>query len=126
MLKKDLSYTLEKIISPSETAIKMESGGLDVFSTPNLIAFMEKTAFLSVEKYLDKENTTVGISINAKHLKANLVGDKLNCIATLNNIDGKKLSFEIVVIHEETIIGSCFHDRFIVNKEKFINKLIKR
>lgn len=126
MLKKDLSYTLEKIVNSSESAIKMESGGLDVFSTPSLIAFMEKTAFLSVEKYLDKENTTVGISVNVKHLKANLVGDKLNCIATLNEIDGKKLSFEILVIHEETIVGSCFHDRFIVNKEKFINKLIKR
>lgn len=126
MLKKDLSYTLEKIINPSETAIKMESGGLDVFSTPNLIAFMEKTAFISVEKYLDKENTTVGISVNAKHLKANLVGDKLSCVATLTKIDGKKLSFEIIVIHEETIVGSCFHDRFIVNKEKFIKKLIKR
>jgi predicted thioesterase len=126
MLKKDLSYTLEKIIKSSETAVKMESGGLDVFSTPSLIAFMEKTAFLSVEKYLDKENTTVGISVNAKHLKANLVGDKLSCIATLTEIDGKKLSFEIVVIFEETIVGSCFHDRFIVNREKFINKLIKR
>lgn len=126
MLEKGLSYTLEKIINLSETAIKMESGGLDVFSTPNLIAFMEKTAFISIEKYLDVENTTVGISINAKHLKANLVGDKLSCISTLTNIDGKKLSFEIIVIHEETIVGSCFHDRFIVNKEKFINKLFKR
>jgi len=126
MLKKDLSYTLEKIISSSETAIKMESGGLDVFSTPNLIAFMEKTAFLSVEKHLDKENTTVGISVNAKHFKANLVGDKLSCISTLTEIDGKKLSFEIVVIFEETIVGSCFHDRFIVNGDKFINKLFKR
>ena len=126
MLEKGLSYELEKVIDSSETAIKMESGGLDVFSTPSLIAFMEKTAFLSVENFLDKDSTTVGISINAKHLKANLVGDKLSCIATLNEIDGKKLSFEIVVIHEETIVGSCFHDRFIVNKEKFINKLIKR
>jgi len=126
MLKKDSSYKLEKIIDSSETAVKMESGGLDVFSTPNLIAFMEKTAFLSVEKYLDEESTTVGISINAKHLKANLIGDELSCVATLTEIDGKKLSFEIVVIHKETIVGSCFHDRFIVNKEKFINKLIKR
>ena len=126
MLKKDSSYKLEKIIDSSETAVKMESGGLDVFSTPNLIAFMEKTAFLSVEKYLDEESTTVGISINAKHLKANLIGYELSCVATLTEIDGKKLSFEIVVIHKETIVGSCFHDRFIVNKEKFINKLIKR
>lgn len=126
MLKKDLSYTLEKFVNPSETAIKMESGGLDVFSTPNLIAFMEKTAFISVEKYLEEEDTTVGISVNARHLKANLIGDKLSCVATLTEIDGKKLSFQIVVIHEETIVGSCFHDRFIVNKEKFINKLIKR
>ena len=126
MLEKNLSYTLEKTIESSETAINMGSGGLDVFSTPSLIAFMEKTAFLSVENLVDKGNTTVGISINAKHLKANLVGDKLSCIATLTKVDGKKLSFDIIVTFNKTIIGSCFHDRFIVNGDKFINKLIKR
>jgi predicted thioesterase len=126
MLKTNLSYTLNKIVEPSETAISMGSGGLEVFATPSLIALMEKVAFLCVEDILDDKDTTVGISVDAKHLKANLVGDKLEFTATLINIDGKKLSFDIVAIYGDTIVGSCTHDRFIVNKEKFINNLMER
>ncbi|RUA08506.1 MAG: dihydrolipoamide acyltransferase [Fusobacteria bacterium] len=126
MLKKGKIYSLEKVVSPSDTAIVVGSGGLEVFSTPSLIAFMEKTAFLCVEDMLEVGSSTVGISVNTKHLKANLVGDKLNCTATLTEIDGRKLYFEIIVTHNETIIGSSFHERFIINKEKFMDKLKKR
>lgn len=125
MLKNGLIYKLEKSVQPSETAIVMGSGGLEVFSTPSLVAFMEKTAFLSVENLLEDGDTTVGISIDTKHLKASLVGDNLNSVATLVEVDGKKLSFEIVVTHNGVIIGSCTHDRFIIDKEKFMNKLRK-
>ncbi len=126
MLKENISYCLETVIGNDETAIKMESGGLKVYSTPSLIAFMEKTAFLCVENFLDVGDTTVGISINAKHLKANLVGDKLQCTATLTKVDGKKLSFDILVTYKDIVVGSCIHDRFIVNGNKFMDKLVKR
>ena len=67
MLKEGISLTLEKIVTAEETAAKVASGALEVFSTPMLIAFMENTAFNLVQPLLDEESSTVGISLNVKH-----------------------------------------------------------
>lgn len=123
MLKEGMSLTLEKIVNENETAAKIASGALNVFATPILIAFMENTSFELVQKELPAGETTVGISVNIKHLKANLVGDKIRCISILEKIDGKKLEFSVKVYHKDTLFGEGKHERFIVNEEKFLNKL---
>lgn len=123
MLEKNMSFTLEKVVKENETAEKVASGALDVFSTPMLIAFMENTAFKLVEPHLENGLTTVGTAINMKHLKANLVGDKLRCTAKLVEIDRKRLQFQIEVTYEGEIVGVAEHERFIVDEKKFMEKL---
>lgn len=125
MLKEGLSLTQKKIVRADETAAKVASGALEVFSTPMLIAFMENTAFNLVQNKLIAGDTTVGISVNIKHLKANLVGDELTCTATLKKIEGKRLDFSVEVHCGEIIVGEGEHSRFIVNEEKFLRKLQK-
>lgn len=123
MLKENLSLTLEKLVLADETASKVASGALEVFSTPMLIAFMESTAFNLVQPHLDSGDTTVGVSVNINHLKANLIGDKIHCTATLTKIEGKKLFFSVDVFHGDTLVGTGEHTRFIVNTERFLEKL---
>ena len=123
MLKEGMEYSLEKIVLPEETAAKVASGALEVFSTPMLAALMENAAFKLVEPNLEGGMTTVGTALDLKHLKANSIGDKLFCTATLVKIEGKKLTFEIEVTQGESLVGTCNHERFIVNIEKFMNKL---
>ena len=76
-----------------------------------------------VQKELPTGETTVGTSVNIKHLKANLIGDKIKCVSVLEKIDGKKLEFSVKVYHGDTLVGEGTHGRFIVNEEKFLNKL---
>ncbi|MBP6062770.1 MAG: thioesterase family protein [Fusobacteriaceae bacterium] len=123
MLKEGISLTLEKIVTAEETAAKVASGALEVFSTPMLIAFMENTAFNLVQPLLDEESSTVGISLNVKHLKANLIGDKLKCVATLTSIEGKKLHFSVKVFHMDTLVGEGEHSRYIINVKKFLENI---
>ena len=123
MLKIGMELTLEKIVQKEETAKKVGSGGMEVFATPCLLALMENAAYNLVQREMEVGMTTVGIEANLKHLKANLVGDKVICTAKLINIDGRKLEFEIIVKHNEVVVGSANHSRFIVNEEKFISKL---
>ncbi|TDT72589.1 thioesterase superfamily protein [Hypnocyclicus thermotrophus] len=125
MLEIGLKYTKEKIIKENESAKYVESGDLEVFSTPSLIAFMENCAMNCVKKYINENDTTVGISINIKHLQANLIGEKIKGEAKLTNIDGRKLTFEVLVTSDRGEIGKGIHERFIVSREKFINKLKK-
>lgn len=125
MLKEGMTLTQQKVVKESETAAKVASGALEVFSTPMLIAFMENTAFNLAQKELGEGETTVGISVNIKHMKANLVGDEVVCTATLEKIDGKRLDFSVKVLHGETLVGEGEHSRFIINEEKFLAKLKK-
>lgn len=125
MLKEGLIFIQDKIVSDNETAAVLGSGGVDVFSTPMLIAFMENTAYKLVQEHLEAGDSTVGTSVNINHLKANLVGDKVTCTATLTKIDKKRLDFSVVVTYENDIVGEGTHSRFIVNLEKFLSKLKK-
>ncbi|MBC2851377.1 thioesterase family protein [Cetobacterium sp. 8H] len=123
MLKEGLVFSQEKIVQENETAAVLGSGGVDVFSTPMLIAFMENTAYKLVQEHLEEGESTVGTVVNIEHLKANLVGDKLKCQATLKKIEGKKLEFEVSVSFGEETVGKGNHTRYIVNLEKFLGKL---
>ena len=111
-------YTVQK----EHTAKVLGSGGLEVLATPQLIAWMEETAYKSVDLYVGEGNTTVGISINMSHLKASKVGAFITIKATLDKIEDRKLTFYIEATEDDQLIGKAIHERFIVNKEHFINK----
>ena len=125
MLEKGTTFTLKKIVAPTETAKNYASGALDVFATPAMIGFMENTCFHLTEKELAEGETTVGISVNIRHLKATNVGEEVVCTAILTDIDGKKLTFDVKVTEGDVVVGEGTHERFIVNAQKFMDKLKK-
>ena len=61
------------------SANNVGDGMLDVFSTPSMIALMEKTAWASIEPYLDDGVGTVGTQMNVKHQAATPIGKKIRC-----------------------------------------------
>ncbi len=119
--------TLSKrmIVQEKDSARVLGSGGLDVFGTPAMIALMENTALDMLRNDLPEGSDTVGIEINAKHLKASAIGTAVVCTATITAIDGRKISYSIEAVEEESgkRIGTATHDRFIVDIEKFMSKL---
>lgn len=123
MLEIGLSYEQEKIVNVQDTATAYGSGNLNVFATPAMIAFMENTCMKLASKHLDSEQTTVGISVDIQHIKATLPDKKVKCIASLIGIDNRILKFKVDVFDEENKIGEGFHQRAIVNIEKFLSKL---
>lgn len=113
----------EKIVVECESAKNVGSGGMEVFSTPMLVAFMENIAYNLAQQNLPVGETTVGTAINIKHLRGNLIGDKLIGKATIVEIDKKRIDFYLEVYHNDVLIGEGEHSRFIVNEEKFLAKL---
>ena len=55
-----------------------------------------------------------------------LFRSEVKATASLVNVDGKKLTFEIVAEDEEGVIGKGVHSRFIIDTEKFMAKLTKK
>ena len=104
----------------------MKSGELDVFATPALVAAAEAAAVAATDGHINEDETTVGGMINVLHTSPSVVGAKITATAELCEVDGKKLSFRIEVRDDSGIIGRGEHDRFIVNRAKFMSKAIIR
>jgi fluoroacetyl-CoA thioesterase len=122
-LTSGISLTSEMVVDHCHTAIYLGSGSLNVFATPALVAFMENAAMSLVSPHLTPNQTSVGIEINVKHIKASAVGAKIVCHAVLTEIDNRKLIFSVKAFENNIEIGSCIHTRFIVDSDKFMNKL---
>lgn len=122
-LKPGLTGTAETVVRETNTALAMGSGSLHVFATPSMIALMEQAACNAVAACLDEESTSVGTLVNITHDAATGMGKKVTSTATLTAVEGRKLVFEITAADEDKQIGKGTHERFIVNKEKFMAKL---
>lgn len=125
-MRKELTAGIQGItvkkVDESVSARKAASGEMDVFGTPFMIAFMEKTADESVRPYLDEGCATVGTLVNVKHLSATPMGMEVETTSELIEIDGRRLVFKVEARDEEGLIGEGIHERFIINKEKFMEK----
>ncbi|MCT8977478.1 thioesterase family protein [Clostridium sp. CX1] len=122
-VKEGMTATMEICVTENDTASKLGSGNLDVFSTPSMIALMENTCKSSVDLHLPFGYTTVGIELNVRHIKASPIGVKIRCKASLIEVDRKKLLFNVRAWDEKGIIGEGVHARYIVNSEEFMRKV---
>ena len=118
-----LSAKVEKTVEYKDTAKAVASGLAEVFATPCMIAMMENAAYLAVQGELESGQSTVGISIDVKHLAATPMGMKVWAQAKLVEVDRKKLTFEIEAHDEAELVGTAVHERFIIDEEKFIAKV---
>jgi len=118
-----LSAKVEKTVEYKDTAKAVASGLAEVFATPCMIALMENAAYLAVQDELSEGQSTVGISIDVKHMAATPMGMKVWAQAKLVEVDRKKLTFEIEAHDEAELVGTAVHERFIIDEEKFIAKV---
>ncbi len=122
-IPKNVENKINENVSQSNTAKAYVSGLIDVYATPAMIALMEKTANLSVQEFLPEGCVSVGIEINAKHVKASGIGEEITCKSILEKQDGKKLYFKIIAFDTKDIIGEATHIRYVVDSMKFMEKL---
>jgi fluoroacetyl-CoA thioesterase len=121
--EKGLSFNFERVSQPQESAAALGSGGLEVFSTPSLVALFEITAKRGVDALLPEGHSTVGIEIQVKHLKATKIGKKVRCTATITAVEGKKINLTGEMWDEDGKIGEGTHTRYIVNDAEFLKRL---
>ncbi len=118
-LLKEAQLTVEY----KETAAAIGSGLAEVFATPSLVTLMENTAHKSIEPFLPKGFSSVGIEINVKHLKASKIGTVLTCKSEVIKVNDKKIHFKITVSDSDDVVGTSEHIRYIIDLDKFMSNL---
>ena len=110
------------VVGPEDTAKALGSGAVDVFSTPKLVALMEKAALLSVRDYLDEGMDTVGTQLDISHTAATPVGMTVRAESELIEVDRRRLVFSVKAWDETELVGEGTHERFIIDRDKFLAK----
>ena len=108
---KGLHHSEQLVVEHKDTAAVYGSGALEVFATPAMIALMEKTCLMAVCDKIGDGNTTVGIAVNIKHLKASPVGATIRCEAELTEVDRRRLVFSVKCFEGETLVGGTKYSR---------------
>ena len=123
MLEVGLKYQSRVVVSEDNTALKLGSGDMEVFATPAMIALMENAAMNAVASHLDAGATTVGTMMKSSHIKASALGATITAEAELVAVEGRRLSFTVKAWDDKGVIGEGEHERFVVDRERFLSKL---
>ena len=122
-LKPGLKRKARMVVSESHVASFIGSGSLRVLSTPSMVGLMEKASRLLADEYLPEGYTTVGVKVEVSHVNPAPIGAKVVAIAELEDVDGRRLRFKVKAYWKEKLIGKGYHERVIVDIERFLKKV---
>lgn len=114
---------LKTRVKDTDTARVYGSGLLDVYSTPAMVALMEKASMELVQPFLEEGFGTVGISLDIRHMKSVSVGEEIKCISIFTGREGNQLTFEVKVLRETDTVGEGIHKRYIIDEKRFLSKI---
>ena len=130
MLKIGIKYEHKFIVPKSKTvpALYPESEEFlvmpEVFATGFLVGLLEWACILAIKPYLDWPNEqTVGTHINVSHEAATPAGLEVTVKVELIAIEGRKLTFNIEADDGIDLISKGNHERYVINKQKFDEKI---
>ena len=111
----------ELTVTEADTAIAMHSGDVDVLATPRLVALAEEATCRAVSGELEPGETTVGMRVQINHLAPTSVGSEVVAEATLDKIEGRRLTFTVSISDaESTLVGAGKVTRAIVDRDEFL------
>jgi fluoroacetyl-CoA thioesterase len=114
-----LSGTSLGAVAAKDLATAHGSGTVDVFATPAMVALMEEAAVAALSDVLPSDLTTVGIHLDVRHVAATPLGMAVQATATVTEVDGRIVTFEVSANDAEEQIGHGTHRRAIVNSASF-------
>jgi fluoroacetyl-CoA thioesterase len=121
-----LSGTIEHLVGEQSTARSMVSGTVEVLGTPELVRLMEAAAVAALEGHLPAGSTTVGTSIAVQHTAPTPIGLTVRVTATVSEVEGRRVRFEIVAHDDVEQVGHGTHERVLVDKERFMAGAIRK
>jgi fluoroacetyl-CoA thioesterase len=121
-LKPGVSKVRRIIVDSDRTVAFMGEQGR-VYATPELCRDIEHTCRQALLDHVSPEEDSVGIEIMVRHSAPTLPGMEVSITATVTNVEGRKVSFDVVAADELEPIGTGKHVRFIVDREKTYERL---
>jgi predicted thioesterase len=117
------SASVDLTVGEQDTAIAMKSGSVPVLATPRVIALSEEACVAVVEGRLEEGSTTVGQRVQIDHLQPTAVGGSVTAEATLETVQGRRLTFTVSVNDDRGLVAVGRVTRVVVETGRFLDKL---
>ncbi len=129
-LKPGIRYEHKFIIPQSKTvpALYPESEEFaampEVFATGFLVGFLEWACIRAINPHIDwPQEQTLGTHINVSHEAATPPGLEVTATVELIAVEGRRLVFNVEAHDGVDLISRGQHERFVINKEKFVARV---
>jgi fluoroacetyl-CoA thioesterase len=109
-------------VTDGDTAAAMRSGDVPVLGTPRLVALCEEACCQAVVGALPDGATTVGMRVQLDHLSPTRVGSEVTADATLERVEGRRLTFVVAANDPGGLIGAGRMTRVVVDVRSFLER----
>ena len=94
-----------------------------VLATAYMVAFVEWTCLRALAPHLLPGEHSVGTHVALSHSAATPVGMRATAEIELVAVEGRTLRFKVACRDERDPISTGHHERFVIDREKFLAKL---
>ena len=105
------------------TAEKAGNKGVDVLSTPMLIQLIEAAAVQCLAPVISDAEISLGSHIDLAHLAPTPVGLIVRTEVEIIGVDGRRIQFAVTAFDEREKIAEGTHERYVMDRPKFLANL---
>jgi fluoroacetyl-CoA thioesterase len=117
-----LSAAVELLVTDGDTALALHTGDVPVLATPRVVTLAEEATVQAVDGQLGEGTTSVGYRVQLDHLAPTAVGGTVRAEATLEAIEGRRLTFRVSVSDGHGLVAAGRITRVIVERARFLEK----
>lgn len=119
-LRTGLTANADLVVTAQDTAVALGSGDVPVLGTPRVVALAEAATIAAVASALPDRRTTVGTRVEVRHEAPTPLGRRVEAVAILVGVDGRRLTFDVTVRDGETVLATAVVERVVVDRDRFL------
>lgn len=120
-----LTARVELTVTDTDTAEAVGSGDVPVLGTPRVLALAEAATVAATATRLPSGSTTVGTRVELEHRAATPVGRTVAARAELVKVDGRRLTFEVIVTDGNEVVATGRVERALVDRRRFVERAVR-
>jgi predicted thioesterase len=114
------TFTSKMVVDEKSSTTR---GEYQIFSTPDLVLFIELTAISHLNQFISDDQSSVGTKIEVAHQAATLLGQEVIAKVTVSEVDRRRVQFIVEVSDKIDTVAVGTHERFIIDIKKFTDRL---
>jgi fluoroacetyl-CoA thioesterase len=115
-----LSAQVDLTVDEGDTAVALRSGDVHVLATPRVVCLCEEASVLALRGQLPAGQTSVGHTVQLDHVAPSRVGAKVTAEATLQKVNGRRLTFTVSVADANGLVAAGIVTRVVVDVDRFL------